>query len=86
MAYGRRKKSSKVRGKSLIKDMTKVSTPPPAPIINETPPPPAQMESNQETNYQTETPSITIDTPTPPADVDEILSSEIIEEPVVEAP
>ena len=32
MAYGRRKKSSKVRGKSLIKDMTKASTPP-APII-----------------------------------------------------
>ena len=44
------------------------------------------MESNQETNYQTETPPITIDTPTPPADVDEVLSSEIIEEPVVEAP
>ena len=56
MAYGRRKKSSKVRGKSLIKDMTKASTPP-APIISETPtPPPAQMESNQETDYQTETP------------------------------
>ena len=50
MAYGRRKKSSKVRGKSLIKKMTEASTPSPPPIVNETPaPPPAQMESNEGT-------------------------------------
>ena len=51
MAYGRRQKSSKVRGKSLIKDMTEVSTPtpPPAPNISETPPQPTQ--SNEATGY-----------------------------------
>ena len=57
MAYGKRKKSKKIRGKSLIKKMTEASTPPPPPIIDETPTsPPVQMESNQETDYQTETP------------------------------
>ena len=55
MAYGKRKKSKKVRGKSLINKMSKDVSP--DPIIDETPTPsPAQMESNQETDYQTETP------------------------------
>ena len=49
MAYGRRKKSKKIRGKSLIKKMTEASTPPPPPIIDETPTPPTQ--SNEATDY-----------------------------------
>ena len=49
MAYGKRKKSKKIRGKSLIKKMTEASTPPPPPIIDETPTPPTQ--SNEATDY-----------------------------------
>ena len=54
MAYGRRKKSSKVRGKSLIKKITEVSTPP-VPIINETPSQPTQpTQSSEATGYGAE--------------------------------
>ena len=51
MAYGKRKKSNKVRGKSLIKKVTE-SLAPPAPIIDEAPVPPTQ--SNEATSYGAE--------------------------------
>ena len=59
MAYGRRKKSSKVRGKSLIKKVTEALTPP-APIVSETPEQPISnitetpTQSNEATGYGAE--------------------------------
>ena len=90
MAYGRRKKSSKVRGKSLINKMSKDVSP--DPIIYETPTPPpapplAEMESNQETDYQTETPpaeedlyneSITNESVTNESVIDEVIAPPVL--------
>ena len=62
MAYGRRKKSSKVRGKSLIKKVTEALTSPtpPAPIVSEAPEQPISnitetpTQSNEATGYGAE--------------------------------
>ena len=82
MAYGRRKKSSKVRGKSLINKMSKDVSP--DPIIDETPtPPPAQMESNQETDYQTETPPAEILAPPVEQDISNQSITDDVSEPTL---